>query len=1003
MRNRNRLVTALITLITCVTLGAQQLATFYSVDQGLPQSTVTSLYRDNAGFLWVGTGDGLGVFDGWSFRTIRKSSGNKASISNSTIRGIVPSQDQKTVWVGTEGGFNQFDRFSLKLIRKYDIVKKPGAAQSPVFANDTAVWVMVAGTGVRRVRLEDGKTFIVCSRALEGSYSLLDDGRTLIYTDTSSSIVSVDLLTGKTITRPLSFGLTKLSVPAFKSFPGRPNSILVLTLQGLYEMDRETLVMTRFVLQAAGINDSLMRFRSVTFHPDGSWWFAVVGEGVYRYDPVAKTMRPCFWQQDGSYIAGQMKSPTAMVCDEYGVVWCGADGFGLVKMLHGRVMFREKYNDQMVTDTCNWFTRCFYELSSQRYLVGTFQRGLNLIDETNNTVTHLITDQKAIENTPLFITGAGGSSLLIGTNQGLYLLDTITWKIAPMTGSAIVSKKFTGFLHLRDGRLLICGLPGVYEYSALPFPHLSESPVGNVAFNVSCLYERNDGVVIAALVHVGIAELSKDWTDHKLHDYEKSIGLNSSTLVRGMFEDGFGRLWLGTDAGLVAIGDDYNIRATITVENGLPDNNVYATRVMQGGMVAVSTGHGIVFYNSVNDEMNAYSYADGLPSNECNSGALLYSATGSLYIGTTLGFVKWKYVANNPCFRAPSVLVSQSSSEGTPTGIVRDAIIQDYGEAAIELLIWQTDFAFPERVVFNYQLEGSGESRTEVVGLRKLNYAALASGFYSFMCTANVPGCPVPKTAKLFTIKIIPPYWMSGWFIGISIMAGVLVITLVLFIVMRVRYQRKIRKLKMQQELDKVRQRISRDIHDEIGAGLTRIALSGDLMSQKIAPDDAQYLKLKTIAGTARELSQSMKEVVWSVNPHYDSLDHMAAYFRSYVAGVAENADLRFVYKTDDHLPAEGVNPETRRNLLLILKETISNSVKYSACTELYLEIRWEHKTFRMVIADNGKGFELEGPSGVNSNGLRNIRQRADASRCTVEIVSAPGKGTRVTVSGSVT
>ncbi len=1000
---RCSIVVLLVTLLCNGVLHAQQLATFYSVDQGLPQSTVTSLYRDNAGFLWVGTGDGLGVFDGVQFQQIRKSSDSKAAIMNSVIRGIIPSQDQKTIWVGTEGGINQFDRFSLKLIRSFDLVRKPGVAQSPVYANDTAVWIVAASVGLCRVRIVDGKMTIVSKWAFEGCYTMLEDGRVAVYTDTSDALVSVNLLSGKTQRQPLPYGLTKYSVLGFRSIPENEKDVLVLTLQGLYVLNTETCVLKRYTLGCPGLVDSTMQFHGVTFHPDGSWWFAVVGQGVFRYDPIGKSMRPCFWQQNGAYFGNQMKSPTAILCDEYGVVWCGTEGFGLVKMLHGRVLFHEKYNAPLVTDTCNWFTRCFYEMSSKRYLVGTYQNGLRLIDEETKSITSIGVQQTWLNNTPLFITGGGAHDLLIGTEKGLILLDTLEWATTTVDLGLVGEAKFTGFLRLRGGRLLVYGSEGLYEYTTGQQPHFADKVIGKCIGGVTCALERADGTLVVALAHRGIAELSKDWSTHTLYDYEKSFGFPLDISVRGMFEDGIGRLWLGTDQGLVALGEWYKVRAEITIENGLPDNTVYATVPMENGIVAVSTGRGLALFNSTNDDLVSYSYADGLPSNECNSGALLFSTTGKLYVGTTQGFVKWSNDHAVSCYRSGTIMVSESTLGAENSVVIRESIIRDYGNAAIGLTIWQTDFAFPERVIFDYQLQGSGEERTRVTGLRNLNYSALASGFYSFMCASDVPGCPTPRISKLFTIRIIPPYWLSGWFIGIVAMAVVLFITLILFIVMRVRYQRKIRKLKMQQELDKVRQRISRDIHDEIGAGLTRIALSGDLMSQKFVATDPSFDKLKWIAGTARELSQNMKEVVWSVNPHYDSLDHMCAYLRSHASDVAEKADMRFKYSGNDSFPELHVNPETRRNLLLILKETLSNMVKHAGATELSLQISWEENRLIMVISDNGKGFDPNSPEKVNSNGLRNMQQRAQSIGCMISVTSQVEKGTQTDISGPIT
>lgn len=991
-----RLVTAFV-LVLSYSLDAQQLVTAYSVDQGLPQSTVSSLYRDNDGYLWCGTGSGLGLYDGWEFHTPKQSGEKTNPALNSIIRGIIPSSDGKTIWVGTESTVNQFDRFNYRLLRSFNLVKKPGIAECPVIANDTAVWITCCGAGLFRVRLSDGKATQLTSGGYEGKAGVTSDAKTVLFTDSTKHLVIAGISGGiKSV--PLPAGLISAQVYYLCSKPGSTGEILLLTSKGMWVCNMNDGSMKRFSLEDPAYSDSLMDLRAMDVHPDGSWWLGVMGRGVFRYDPVQKKLRPCLWQQDGTYVGKLMTAPTTIVCDAYGVVWCGTDGAGLIKLLHNRVVFRSKYTSALVTDTCNWFIRCFYELSSDRYLVGTFRGGITLVDHRANKIERLTTGPLWENTTPFFITGSGEGRLVVGTDRSVLIIDTTTWVTEEVANSA--NGKFPGYLLLADGGLLIYGNTGIRRLTFSPSPVLS-APLGKQV-NVTAAVELQGGRLVVSTFYAGLQEMTTGGVFVKQYPYASHVGMPEETRVRDMFTDEAGQLWLGTESGLHLLNSEFKHITTFTTAQGLSDNSIYAIERLNERTVALATGHGITLFNPGDSKCAVWGGADGLPSDECNSGALLFSRTNLLYIGTTSGFVRWNPLETRTCFRQPAVQVSYSENEPEASGLVRESIVRDYGSGAVELRIWLTDFAFPERTTFTYQLEGSGEEPITETGLRKINYAALGSGFYSFLCSAEVPGCEATNLAKLLTIKIVPPYWMSGWFIGISSMGVVLLITLILFVIMRLNYQRKIRKLKMQQELDNVRQRISRDIHDEIGAGLTRIALSGDLMSQKINSETVTEEKLRWIAGTARELSQSMKEVVWSVNPHYDSLDHMAAYFRSYVSGVAENTDMRFVYQADESLPLVEVNPEARRNLLLILKEAISNSVKYAAATELRLEIYWRNERLTMHIGDNGKGFNLHGEEKVNSNGLRNIRQRAEASGCMCSVTTAPGKGTQITISGPV-
>lgn len=988
-------------MLLCISgmLDAQNLITSYSVEEGLPQSSVSALYRDNNGYLWCGTGGGVGLYDGWEFR-IPKTTGDKVNLSlTSPVRGIIPSEDGQTIWVGSEMSVSQYDRLTYTILHSYDLVKDAASAEMPVYANDTAVWVMCWGKGLYRIRIADGKSVRVTTSSLKDCCALTSDRRMVVFPDTTGNILMYELATGIVVKVSMPDQLRNEHITCIKALPSPSAEVLFLTEHGMWKLDIPAKQVQRYSLGDNAYPDTSRYFCAVDFHPDGSWWFGVQDEGVYRYDPAAKKMRACFWQQDGSDMSNLMSTPSHIVCDAFGVVWCGTDGSGLLKLLHSRVAFHSKFTQSTVTDTCQWFTRSFYELSPRRYLVSVFRGGLRLVDENSNTMRTVTSGNEWKTETAHFITESGDGRLLIGTNGSLLLLDTTNWTTEEVSPGIFSGNKFIGFVRSSTGALFVYGNGGIQKFIPGGNPSLLPAIVMET---ITSAVEVSPGRIIAATMYNGLVEIAANGVFVQRFPYDTHVGIPSTTEIHGMFYDNGGKLWLGTETGLMVLDFYMKYSRSYTTADGLSDNLIYAIERLNATTFAIGTARGLTLFNAETLETDIYTGADGMPSLECNTGALMFSSTRQLYIGTPSGFVVWNPLETATCFRNASILVSYSENEKDVTAVNGGSIIRDYGSGSVELRIWITDFAFPDRTSYSHQLEGSGDSTVTESGLRKVNYAALGSGFYSFLCSAQIPGCAVLERSKLLTIKIVPPFWMSGWFIAMTSMGAVVILTLILFILMRMNYQRKIRKLKMQQELDRVRQRISRDIHDEIGAGLTRIALSGDLMSQKVGTESVTEDKLKWIAGTARELSQSMKEVVWSVNPHYDSLDHMAAYFRSYIAGVAENADIRFVYKCDEKLPSKEVNPETRRNLLLILKEVVSNSMKYAEPTELRLEIQWQNEKFSMMIGDNGKGFDLHSDKKVNSNGLRNIRQRAEASGCLVAITTAPGKGTSVKISGPV-
>jgi len=211
------------------------------------------------------------------------------------------------------------------------------------------------------------------------------------------------------------------------------------------------------------------------------------------------------------------------------------------------------------------------------------------------------------------------------------------------------------------------------------------------------------------------------------------------------------------------------------------------------------------------------------------------------------------------------------------------------------------------------------------------------------------------------------------------------------------------RKLETLRQLERIRIRISGDIHDDIGAGLTRIALTSDLVSRQLEKNNPLKSRISNVANSARDLSQSLKEVVWSVKPEYDQLDSMVNYFKGYCGEFFENAELTFSFHTNGEIPSIPVSPEIRRNLFLILKEASNNAVKHSGATKIETRVTFSRGNFTMEITDNGCGILEENKSEkMNSSGLKNMQRRVAAIGFHLEMTINQPSGVRIVVSGPI-
>lgn len=193
--------------------------------------------------------------------------------------------------------------------------------------------------------------------------------------------------------------------------------------------------------------------------------------------------------------------------------------------------------------------------------------------------------------------------------------------------------------------------------------------------------------------------------------------------------------------------------------------------------------------------------------------------------------------------------------------------------------------------------------------------------------------------------------------------------------------------------LERERARISRDMHDEIGAGLTKIAMMIE------APEmDVGYgmrVKMNRIASSARDMIARLNVIVWALNPKYDNLDSLISYLRRYFGEYLENFSIRFNPDFPEQVPDLAITPDTRRNLFYAVQEAVHNAVKHSGSAGIDMIIRIGSQKLEIEILDNGKGFDHV-RQGSGGNGLQNMKKRAEDMGGTFEIHSSPGQGTRI-------
>jgi signal transduction histidine kinase len=211
----------------------------------------------------------------------------------------------------------------------------------------------------------------------------------------------------------------------------------------------------------------------------------------------------------------------------------------------------------------------------------------------------------------------------------------------------------------------------------------------------------------------------------------------------------------------------------------------------------------------------------------------------------------------------------------------------------------------------------------------------------------------------------------------------------------RVRMRRKLAWLKQANALERERTRISRDLHDDLGARLTQMALLTDLAADDPAASRELQSQIKEVSTQARSAVQSLDETVWMVDPQKDTLAHVIGYVARYAEQFFHPTPISCLQDICRRPPECMMPGKLRRDILLLVKEALNNVLKHSQASEVWLHIAVRGPLMRITVRDNGKGFDLAATK-PQRHGLENMLRRAESAGIKATLRSQSGQGTLV-------
>ena len=1015
-------------------ISPEYLADVWTADNGLPDSSVTDIAQTPDGYLWIGTYNGVARFDGMRFVTFDP--GNTPALAHARVR-TLSVDNQGTLWINTFDGSMTSMRGGI-FTREWTGEEGLDPDVNLVLSRSNEVTFLLHRGIIRRKAQSDppGKGWEELtppSRSV-GTLCLADGTGTMWYRGADRLLWR--LTAGGFALQPETNGLAGTRINCMTTDPqgrlwvGTDAGIAMwdgTRFQDLTPTNSESPADVEFLCVAGGgriwagvhgrvraatgrqwlleanplrnvFTGNLSRMGTHEDHAGGVWLYDY-GRGLWHIDAEGRVRQfgpqegfpgervNCFFEdREGDCWAGldaggmvrirerrfqtietdgQVSTkPARSVCqDATGAIWIATLGDGLARWQSGAGT-----NLTVPGGTDKGFAFCVCPDPAGRLWVSAGDENLYVLDAAGfRQVTPVVHGVKTI------LADAAGR-IWVGTKIGLYRedSDSTNW-FRPYEGIGrhdvrVLAEDGHGNLWAgaEDGALfrIAGGAVSIFHPTGLEMPHAIWS-----------LLAANDGTVWIGTFRGGLLR----FRDGKFTSFDLNAGLPDNIICQ-ILSDGLGNLWLGSHQGIFRVA-----------ESALDD---FARGQTNPVPCAV------------------YGRSDGLPSLECSSGyqpAAWRDRDGRLWFTTVKGAVSVRPADIRLDTLPPPVVIEEIAVDGkrldaatagriqpVPAGMIydRDKKFLEVapGKHQIEFRYTGLSLVASERMQFRYQLEGADAGWVDAGAHRSVTYNLLPAGTYRFHVIACNSDGVWNQTGDSLTLKVRPRFYETLWFrVLAGLAAAGLVAGAVRYSVTR-RLHRRMEQLARQQAVERERARIAKDIHDDLGASLTLIAVLGDL-----AREEKTVERVEKMAGTARLAVKSLDEIVWAVNPRNDTLAHLIDYTGQFAVDYLRAAGVRCVLDLPERPPEREVPSVVRHNVFLVVKEALQNIVKHARATEVRLRVNVAGPGLRMVIEDNGGGF-APAPENALADGLRNMRQRMKELGGECRIQSRVGAGTEITV-----
>lgn len=962
----------------------------WRVEDGLPQSSVTSIVQSRDGYLWLGTFNGLVRFDGVQFKVFGPN--NTPGLPSSRIVKLYADR-AGTLWVSTEEG--SLVRYARGEFKTYVL---PNSGQAPAYimsfaeTPDGTLW-MATSQG-QLLWFARGQPEPVPApwqppgRALGGLAASAQGG---LWVSTEKVIAAWRPEGMQPVFRA---GELETFDPGVLA-GSRRGGCWVARSGRLKRFDRGDWVedFGAYPWSKGGPYCTLE-------DREGQLWIGTYGSGLFRYSTNGSMLH--LSSQEG--LPGNLIRSAFQ--DHEGNLWVGTEGEGLARLKPA--VFQSFGRQQGLSGDC---VLSVCEGEDGELWIGTNGDGVNRLQD--GAVRHFGPEQGLSNECVWSVLQDRNKCVWSGTwGGGLFRLQGE--RFVSVTDAAASSPVVCALYEDRAGTLWVGQQrPGLElgqgrggKLSLFGFKH--QLP----RVDIRAVTEDDAGNLWVGSHGDGLYRVNKEGEAH----FGKPEGL-SSEFIRSLYADKAGVLWIGTYGGGLNRLAAGRVSVFTTRQGLVNDSLCYITEDGRGNLWCGSLG-GVFRVSKV--ELNqlaagesgrlhcwSYTTVDGLPSLECSGGSQpsgWKTRDGRLWFPTVRGLavVDPEQLPVNPI--PPPVVIEEVLMEGhgrssvfiVPAAADSDQQAAGLQEAASRLEVPPGDprleihytglsLTAPRKVRFQYRLDGLEKEWVEAGTRRTANYSYLPPGDYRFWVRAcNNDGIWNERGAAL-AITILPHFWQTWWF-RLLVAAGAVILFVGLYEI----------RLASARKLTRLRLRIARDLHDEVGSNLGSIALLSEVMPRHLEGPAGEVAEIRRLA---LQTIGSLRDIVWFLDPACDSMEDLVLRMRetakTMLPGVA------CVFSSSGEAEAARPSLALRRNVFPMFKEILHNIGKHARATRVEILIRISATEFQLRVTDNGTGFdEVQVKPG---NGLKNLRRRAAELKGTLEIQSRPGEGAVVSLQAPIT